>query len=388
MIRKSLSLALAILFLVLLVTGGCTRRYRLSDEARAIPSTWPQHRGEPASLGAAQEGNFNGKLSILWEESSNDKPAGPLSLAHGTLVYAGTKRKVKFYNAADGSYQGKIKVKGVSQTGMVVNDTLGLVALAPPKSRVMCLNLKNGSEVWRYPLRDATAGSIIVKDRLIMSSVDGRVSAWVITTGELLWDLVSESSLSAPPSYGYEKIFQPTDRGGLLAISPDDGSVLYEVDVAGPIVSAIAVSKFLYGADVYGNAFAIDPKDGHVIWKRSLNGQVWGAPAVADDRVIVCHTGGKVAALDASVGTPLWEFEAREVITSAPTIAGRYVVVGTMAGKVISLDAADGQVVETRDLNEPIAIAPVTDGDRVYVATQKGSIICFGENNAPFKTRR
>jgi len=328
-----------------------------------------------------REGTFNGKLDIIWERKRGEKPAGPLSVYHGSLVYPGTKNKIRFYDDLTGKEQGYIKSHGAAQTGVAVHDSLAIFATSPRKSWLRCVNLRSGKQLWKRHIKDASAGSIIVGNKLIIGSTDGRLTAYRPEDGSLIWTFEAEGGFVAPPSFANGRVFQPCDNGTLYVISPTDGSELYRVKVDGPMVSAVAVSTMVYATDMFGQIYGIDPEDGRIVWDNQLNGPIWTTPAVSDGRILVGHSGGELVVLDAADGQILWQFDAGEVVRASATVVGGYVLVGTMGGNLFSLDAADGRLIEQRQLNGAVAWPPVADGDRVYVATESGMIICFGQKD-------
>lgn len=368
------------LILLVLAISGCAHKYHLSRQA-SQGSPWPYYRGDLAATGALVGSSFGGKLDILWEYKSNDKPAAPLTIAHGSLVYPGAKNRIKFLDLVTGRYQGYIKSKGNPQTGLVVADSLAFFAIAPKRDVLYCRNLHNGHVVWERPVKDAVFGSIIVNNRLIIGSGDGELVALDLRTGEVFWSYRSDSRFTAPPAYGDGKIFQPASDGTLYVISAADGLELYRVETDGSMVNAVAVGEHVYGADVDGNVYAFDPDDGRVRWKVRLAGPIWTAPAICDDRLYVGHSGGQLVALDGLSGQTLWDYDAVDVIKASATVSGNYVIAGTMGGMLYSFDRRSGVRVQQRDLGAALAFPPVTDGHRVYVATQSGRIICFGEQN-------
>jgi len=369
------------LLIIVPLALSCSHPYRLTEQQLSRPSPWPFHRGDLSSLGSVHEGTFNGKLDILWERKRGEKPAGPLSVYHGSLVYPGTKNKIRFYDGLTGKEQGYIKSHGAAQTGVAVHDSLAFFATSPRKSWLRCVNLRSGKQLWKQYIKDAAAGSIIVDNKLLISSTDGRLTAYRPEDGSLIWTFEAEGGFVAPPSFANGRVFQPCDNGTLYVISPTDGSELYRVEVDGPMVSAVAVSTMIYATDMFGHVYGIEPEDGRIVWDNRLNGPIWTTPAVSDGRIFVGHSGGELVVLDAADGQILWQFDAGEVVRASAIVVGGYVLVGTMGGKLFSLDAADGRLIEQRQLNGAVAWSPVADGDRVYVATESGMIICFGQKD-------
>ncbi len=372
---------LAILLIVVPLTQSCSPLYRLTEEDLSRPSPWPFHRGDVASQGSVHEGKFNGKLDVLWEHTRSEKPAGPLTVYFGSLVYPGTKNRIWFYDGLSGKKEGYLKSHGAAQTGVALHDSLAFFATSPRKSWLRCVNLRSGRQLWKQPIKDAAAGSIIVDDKLLIGSSDGTLTAYRPEDGNLIWTFEAEGAFVAPPSSANGRVFQPCDEGTLYAISLADGSELYRMEVDGPMISAVAVSTMIYATDMFGHVYGIDSEDGRVVWDNQLDGPVWTTPAVSDGRLFVGHSGGELVALDALDGHVLWRFDAGEVVRASATVVGEHVLVGTMTGKLFSLDAADGRLIEQRQLDGAVAWPPVADGDRVYVATESGMIVCFGQND-------
>jgi outer membrane protein assembly factor BamB len=369
-----------ILLSVLLVSvTGCAHRFRLTDEQLARESAWPFHRGTIGGQGFSEGDGFSGHLNILWEQGSSEKPGGPLTLSHGVLIFPGSKRRIRFYDAAAGDYLGHWQAKRAAQTGLTLVDSLAYFGTSPPTDRLDCIDLTRRDRIWRRRLKDVAAGTIIVNDRLIAASSTGLLRAYDAHDGDLLWSLQVEGRLVAGPTSDGELIFQPVANGVLLAVSANDGSELFRVDLAEPLAASAAVADLVYVTSVHGKLFAVSPDDGRIVWQVSLGGDAWTAPAVAQGRLFVGLSNGALVALDARTGEELWRYLTLEVIKASATAVGKFVVVGTMGGKLYCLNAADGSVTDQRQLRGAIAVPPITDGSWIFVATEQGEITCFGD---------
>ncbi|MDF1543891.1 MAG: PQQ-like beta-propeller repeat protein [bacterium] len=369
--------------LLVVVLSGCSPNFKMPERSLKVESGWPFARQDLQGSGAVQS-NYSGKLDIIWENKSNDKPGGPLTLQNGYLVYPGTKRKIRFYDAETGSYEGRIKIKGVPQTGFLVVGGAGFVATGPPRNRLNCFGLTSGGRRWKQPLRDALGGSIIIDDRLIIGSTSGLLSAVDTADGKTLWSHEFPGRLTAPPVSDGEKIIQPADDGTLYAISIADGADIFAVELGAPLVSSAVAAEEIYLADLSGSVHAVSLQTGEKIWSALVGGPIWSPPALADGRLFVSNGGRGLTALDVSDGSPLWTFDSGEIIVVSPIVVGDVVVVGTQLGRLYTLRAADGILIESRELEGSISFAPVSDGSRVYLATDKGLIICFGEQNETY----
>ena len=152
-------LSLIALVALLLLIVGCSRRFRLSEEQLALPSAWPFHRGSIQGPGSVESDSFDGHLNILWEKRIGDKPVGPLTISHGTLIYPGSRRKIRFFDQVDGDYLGHWRAKRSVQTGLTMVDSLAYYGTSPPYERLCCIDLAHRRRVWRRRVKDAAAGT-------------------------------------------------------------------------------------------------------------------------------------------------------------------------------------------------------------------------------------
>jgi len=370
-----------IIIIILMFSFGCSTKYRLQHEKLPDENVWPFYRNDSSSTGSVTKGHFSGRLSILWEYKSNDKPAGPLTIYDNTLIYPGTRNKIKFIDKYLGQFQGCIKPRGIPQSGVTIKDSLAYFAVGPPKNLLKCINLLKGKVIWKEPLKDVSWGSIIIKDRLIINSGEGLLTAFNLINGKRIWSFKTEGRLSVPPTCGDSKIFQPADKNILYAVSVVDGKEIYRVSLDNPLVGAVVYNDFVFVADMEGNIYSLDSDSGSVVWKRKLPYPVWTSPAFAKGCLYIGDNGGEVVAINAYDGTIIWRYNAVDVINSSVVVVREYVLFGTMAGDFYSLNISDGSLVEKRHLKGALIQSPVSDGERVYVATEKGMIICFGDED-------
>lgn len=378
--RRSVIVVLLIVAIAQVLTA-CGRKYRLQPDSLGNEHSWASSRGSAAQTGYCYPSAFDGQLSLIWSKGTPGKPAGPLSVHHGALVYPDTRKKIRFYNVETGRYLGRLKAKGVAQTGVAIADSLAFWGVAPRRDGLFAYNLRTSRRQWDIKVKDAFPGPIIWDNRLVVSSREGEMLALELDQGKQVWTFQADQRLTAAASFGHGRIFQPADRGWLYAVSADSGRELYRVRLSGPIVSAVAVADKVYVAVMTGQVYALEPDDGAVAWMTELGHPIWTSPTVANGRIFVGHSGGEVVALEASTGTVLWRYNAGTVIRSSALATGDYLVTGTMSGLLTVLRAEDGVLVDSTTLKAPIKASPVTDGRRLLVVTEAGRIYCFGESD-------
>ncbi len=366
---------------LLLLSAACMKKGRFEASAES-GSQWHFHRGTVGSTGADTTGSFSGKLRVIWQRKQNDKAIGPLTLSGGGLFYTGSRKKVKIFDPATGATLAQIKARGPAQSGAVRADSLLFYGVGPLRNELVGYNLHRGREIWETPIKDVSGGSILCKNRLIVSSSTDRIACFETSDGREVWSSELEGSAVAPPSLSGSTVYQPTDAGKVYALDADRGTKKFVATVGKPIVSAVAVGEKIWVTDIGGAVSALDTSDGRIGWRAELGGPIWSSPAVADGRVIAASSAGSIAAFDAGTGAELWRYEAVDVIRAAPIVVGQVALAATMSGKLISLSAVDGRLIDTLDVHGPVRIAPITDGKRVYVATDWGRLTCVGDDYA------
>lgn len=364
----------------ILILSGCSGKFKLNREQLADPVEWPYHRGQAESSGAL-EGSFNGKLTVLWEHRTSGKPAGPLTLYYGSLVYPSTRKKIEYFDMASGRHEGKLKTSGYTQAGMVIRDSLAFYALATRRNRVQAVNLLNQKDLWQRSVKEASAGTILVNNNLIIGSAAGGILALDPVDGSVRWKSDPKLRAAAPSSASHGLVFQPIDGGQVVALDASSGDERYRVTIGAQVTAPVAVTDRAFVADIMGDVTAFEPSNGSIVWKSSVAHPIWAAPAVTGSILVVGNSGGQVVGLDAATGEIRWRFETTKVVRAAPLIVDLYVVAANMAGEVFVLNRETGDLVDRTALRGAVTTSPVSDGRRVIVATDKGYITCFGDTD-------
>lgn len=369
-----------IAFLAITLSSGCSKKFTMPREALSKESAWKFHRSNIQSTGEI-DGSFNGKLNIVWEQKTGTRTSGPLTLGNGYLVYPGSRKKVKLYNAFDGSYSGYVKTKGHTPTGMIIDDSLAYYVDGPRNSALHCLNLLNRHAIWTSPVKDAVSGSIIINNKLILGLTEGMILAFNTVTGDEEWSFAVKERLLAPPSANKLLLVQPGDKGTVFFVNSENGNEIARRELNEPILVTPAIGELVYLVDMPGHVYALNSDSGNIVWKDSVTGPVWSSPAVNSDYVCISSNTGEFTVFDSKTGQRLWKYDAKEVIKSSPIIVGDYILFGTMSGKLYSMKTGDGTLVSKRDLAGAISQSPVSDGQFIYVATDAGELVCLGDRH-------
>ncbi len=115
---------------------------------------------------------------------------------------------------------------------------------------------------------------------------------------------------------------------------------------------------------------ALAPRSGRLLWRGSVNGRVYGTPAVLHGRVFVpSSTGGSLTAFTVS-GRRLWSRGTGAYVYSSPAAWGGRVFLGSYNGVFYSLSASTGRTLWTVRLGGRISGAAIVVGGVAYAGAR------------------
>lgn len=155
-----------------------------------------------------------------------------------------------------------------------------------------------------------------------------------------------------------------TSEGRMVAVSTNDGSLVWEHTVGEPIDGQPVVDgrQLFFGA-ADGRLHAVSAAGGRENWGYHAGGNVSSRPAILGDALILARADGVVVRLDTNNGAPMWSAENDDAVLRvtrglyppvkgqpSPTIDGDRVFVGFPNGRISSLNMSDGEILWTADL--------------------------------------
>ncbi len=378
---SKIHLFLLLVITVILVVSGCSGNFKIPIEEQLTSGPWSYHHGDKSSQGVISQGSFSGQIDIIWKRKFSGKPAGPLTMYDDLIIYPSAKKRIRIVDKFSGKKIGKIKTKGYPQTGMIIGNNFGYWSISPKKNRIYCYNLHKGKIAWKRRIKDAPGSPILVDKHLFVFSGDGIVESCDPETGLVEWSFEADERFIAPAAFGHNLVFQGGDFGTLYAISPEDGSEKFRAKTNDPITGVAVDDVIIIVTGVTGNVTGVNPENGEIIWETDLNGPIWSSPAIDGNRIFISLSSGQVVSLEKMTGKLLWKFEAVEVVKAPPIVVGEYVIAGTLGGMLFVLDASNGKLLSQRELDGPISVSPISDGNFIYVATESAKLVCLGDIN-------
>ncbi len=296
---------------------------------------------------------------------------------------------------------------------------------------------KTGHKNWRFkasgPINSAASfGRAAGSDAVFFGNDDGILYALDLQTGKLLWQTEVGSEILAPPAVASDHVIVSTMAGIIVAVSADDGHVLWKKDFQTPFTGTIkmtvnghsppvldessgrifvgfsdgflramdyrsgAVSwekklgkggRFfddvdaapvidkdrIYAAGFEDGVFALSKQNGSILWNKPMGSAT--KPVLVGDALYVAGTDGQVYALSKQDGGEIWVKKVGDggALTS-PVVYQNLLATGVSDEAMSFLDLQDGHIIARRFARKGVFSDPVLDGDRIYYLSNGGRL--------------
>ncbi|NIE97478.1 outer membrane protein assembly factor BamB [Acinetobacter sp. C26M] len=267
----------------------------------------------------------------------------------------------------------------------------GIVVSGNRKGQLFALDQATGEQKWTAKLSGAILSpSLIQSGRVITIANDGTVFAHDAVTGQQVWAYKLPNvqfSLRGQPApvrldertvligsanayiYALDIISGVPRFQRRVAISEGRSDIQRLVDVVGdPVVSG----QYLVTTSFQGQVTVTDLATQRVVWSEDASST--NSAEVAEDKVFVATTDGKLNAYNLATGELVWQNE--ELLNrklSNPVMLGQNLVVGDLDGVIHLINPASGKLIGRAKTSGDVRSLRVID-NQLYVATRKGAL--------------
>ena len=207
---------------------------------------------------------------------------------------------------------------------------------------------EDGRPQWTAEVGEQRAAAALDDRRVFFGGEKGTLYAFTQRSGSLLWQFTSETgaAIQNAPAVGGGKVFVECLDNNLYALNAANGQLLWKfprpdgsLGYSAPLFDSGAV--YIAGETTL---YKLDAATGKELWKAFVGGKSLSTPALSDKAVIVGGDGTGVSAFARDSGKPLWNFPGKSEGDwfGTPLVAGNRVCVGTYKGFVYALNAAAG----------------------------------------------
>ena len=244
------------------------------------------------------------------------------------------------------------------------------VLFTQAEGNVTCLNVSDGSLVWKYStafdesinagLNDGVA---VGGGKVYAAFTTGDLKAFDLQTGQVLWTYTAEQGLRTAPTY-YNGLVLLGEYNGLFSmLDAETGKRLNGGGAGGAINTPIMNGGNVYYSAWDGSINAVQVKNVIPLWNAKAGEPITSAPAIANSLLVVSTANGKIIAFNEKDGAKLWEYDSQGGDSgSRPVIRNGRVFAGTGDRRVLVLDAKNGKLM--REI--PSAQALNSNDGRLY----------------------
>ena len=250
----------------------------------------------------------------------------------------------------------------------------------------------DGELLWTHQTRaELTGAPTLWGGRVLVTSRDGHLHAVSLESGELAWAYRTGGPIAASPLIWGGAAFVADENGWLHALDALSGTQLWKVEVgvthATPALALMgrgqaALIVATWKGEIHALHLRIEAGRASlapeaVLWSYDLEDEVWAAPAVRDQIVVVAGWGGQVQALDLNSGDDLWSHRLEGRVTASPVISGSQVYLASELGELCALNLHGGRLSWATREAQGVQATPLTDGGSLYVAFMDGTLRAY-----------
>lgn len=260
------------------------------------------------------------------------------------------------------------------------------------KGTVHCVNLSNGSSVWKMTDSTVIRNNPVVYDNLVIYG-GYNVHALNLSDGSHKWDYQDElihfglysspgmADGSACVAFTFGLVKLGVSSGGLIWKNSE--YVFQNLAISAPVYNQGKV----YYANMVGELICVNANTGSTDWMLAFDNGFTNAPLVTNDRIYAgCHEAdasrSSVFCYQLDGTTKVWSAKIWEVVSDMAIDGNRLFVVG---GYILyCLSATDGTENWKYEMNAGSVAEPVVSDGKVYIGTGE-KLMCFDESTGKLK---
>ena len=250
----------------------------------------------------------------------------------------------------------------------------------------------SGRLIWTHYLNTSvTTNPVVSNGWLLLGLRDGTLVAFRATDGEELWQHRLGSNAVANPSISGGRVYVSleTDTGGAVrAIDLSTGNYLWEQTFTGIPREILALDAIFVGAtDNFFYRLRLD--DGRIDWHVRTGGDIFGLPAIDEERVYVTSLDNIVRALDRENGAQRWRMPLRNRPESGPIRVENSLILSGLAPNVQMFHTETGRPMGRLTADNELAAAPQfikrenSKENRTVLLTRAGGLMVLKPATGP-----
>src|SRR6185369_12268621 len=162
-----------------------------------------------------------------------------------------------------------------------------------------------------------------------------------------VWTYEAGDSIESSAAIVGGTVFVGSQKGELVALSLDNGSVYWKFATGNPIGESSPAygGGTVYIGDLGGWLNALNASDGKKLWAFKTNGEIKSSPVVIGDQVLIGSYDEHLYSLNARTGAMRWKFKTNGPVHSTPGIADGMAFIAGCDEMFRAIRIADGKEV-------------------------------------------
>lgn len=253
-------------------------------------------------------------------------------------------------------------------------------------------------EVWSTsyggvdPYRHVRLEPRFVKDTVYVVDDDGDVMAYSIKSGETVWEVDLDLTVTGGLGVGDGRLYLGTEKGEVICLDAANGEVVWRSRVSSEVLAPpVPASGRVIVQTIDGSLYGLASDDGKPLWdyhreEPALSLRGTGTPQVVQDLVFSGFAGGVLVALGINDGRLLWEHavsypsgrnevERLADVDASPLVTGYNLFAVSFQGRLVSVDLRSGKTLWSREVSAYTGLA--ADTDNIYVTDELGHVHAF-----------
>ena len=339
-----------------------------------------------------------GRISVRWQTATAGSVYDTPLVSGGRVFVVDTSGKLAALRQSDGHRLWSAAVGFLSDsTPAIWNDLVVVPGVDASGEFLAAFDVATGARRWRTRLV-LDQYSSITPPAIYGSSVYVAAGTYIYalsaSSGRVVWSTrvttAPDGVMSGPVAvsgYGEYVVAAGTD-GRVYALNAATGAVAWNVLAGAGVYRG---GPAIYSGIVYvpegrgaaeGGGFdivAVQVSDGRLLWKSYAGDDVHLTPAAGQGRVFVGSIDEGVRALDSNTGALLWSGPYDGEVWGAPVLANGVVYFGAES-KLVAYNAATGKLLAEFPTSTSVASmsSPAVVDGRVYIGSGDNAVLVFG----------
>lgn len=240
------------------------------------------------------------------------------------------------------------------------------------------LNRTDGSHLWTIRMPQVpSAAPAADEQRVVVSTVDGRVYVYDIETHDVVWFFQTDGEISMPAVLYDEKVACASRDGVLYVFGKSSRNPLHRYKTDAPVSAPIATwGRLVLVPSQDFSLYAVDIRSGDTQWRYTFGTEIHRPIRVIENQLFVSPDEGGVYVLRPEDGTELWRHLRSDQFVAA---SRNRVYADDKYGRLTMLERTTGRVLNTWDTHNFDFRVVNESNDRLYLATRTGLVVCCRE---------